>query len=65
MRIFHMSIVFMFQQRRIVLFDMRVIMTMFMNDRLQGDMTVCANAKRKLARCIARHEYVNEQNHEY
>ena len=40
-------------------------MTMFMNGRLQGDVPVCAYAKRKPSRCIARHEYVNEQNNEY
>ena len=65
MRTFQMPVMFMLHRRPIVLFDMRVVMTMFMNGRLQGDMTVCAYAKRKLARCIARHEYINEQNNEY
>ena len=65
MRAFQMSVMFMLHQRRIVLFDMRAVMTMFMNERFQSDVTVCAYAKRKASRCIARHEYVNEQNKEY
>jgi hypothetical protein len=65
MRTFQMPAVFMFHRRWIVLFDMRAVMTMFMSKRLQGDVPICTYAKRKLTRCIARHEYVNEQNNEY
>jgi len=62
---FQMFVMFMPHRRWIVLFDMRVVLTMFMNGRLQGDMPVSAYAKRKIAGCIARHEYIYEQNNEY
>jgi len=59
MGIFQMPVEFMLHWRRIVLFDMWVVMTMFMNGRLQSDVSVCTYTKRKLAGCIARHDYVN------
>ena len=61
---FYMSIVFMLHRGRIV-FNMWVVMTMFMNEWFQGDVPVCTYTQRKLARSIARDEYVNEQNNEY